>query len=150
MIARGEGEEDVAAGVEAETAHPGKAHAGALREATALKGQQRGICGEHHDDRALWLRVSRPTGERSPYRNAVHAKMAQGTIVRLDERANHVCLRRGRNEARRRADASFEPVTAHSGAAPDIALRDRAGACAGDRFLDMFRRDVKRVDIVEP
>src|SRR5262249_42581457 len=98
---------DVAARVETKAAYPGKTHASPLCEAPALDRQERRIGGEHHNDRALWLRVSRPSGERSSHRNAVHAKMAHRAIVRLDERANNERLPR---VATRREDVPMPPL----------------------------------------
>ena len=52
LVAGGEGDEQVAAGVATRAAHPGDAQPGPLREPLALVGQQRRIRRDDHDDRA--------------------------------------------------------------------------------------------------
>ena len=159
-VGGGEGAEDVAAAVGAEPAHAGEADTRPLGEATALVGQQRGVGGEHDDDRP-GVAGGGVVGEGChvgadglAHVSAVEAQQTAAAVVGLHQRAYHERSARRGGHAAGGADTAFELVADHPGAAADVALGHGRGQPArafgiGQRGGHMFGGEVEGADVVE-
>src|SRR6266404_5709151 len=113
--------------------------------------QQRSVRGDHDDDRADVLTnsglVLRDSGvaDFAAHRNSGDRQLIAAAAVALDQYADRVRPR----FARSGADAAFEPVADHSGAATDTAFRDTASSSAFERSGHVLLLYVESVGVIQ-
>src|SRR6266542_4817667 len=94
-VARGEGEEEVAARMGAGAAHSPPAEASALGETITLMREERSVRRDDADDRTRLVRTLRlrdAVADQLPDGYAVDAEAAPAAVVRLDEHADGVAI----------------------------------------------------------
>src|ERR687894_1548332 len=153
-VARGEGEEDVAAPVFAAAAHPAEAYARAPGEAVALVRQERRVGGEDHDDGTLLglVPVGRGDalrGQDAPDGGAVHAEHGPSAVVRLDEGADRPAPSLVGQPPRGRADAPLELVADHTRPPADRALCQGTSARPREGLAHVLGLHVLAVYVVQ-
>ena len=82
------------------------------------------------------------------YGNAGDAELAAASVVALHQHAYGVATVFGINHAGRSADAAFEFVADHAGAAAHVSFFDRAAVRGVECMEGVFRLDVETVHVV--
>ena len=97
----------------------------------------------------LDVRIDAIVAEVLSYRHSRDAQRVAQAVVGLHEHAERERLAGDGDDARRRADATFEFVTDHAGAAADVALGHRTGRCRLERAKDVLRPHMETIDVIQ-
>jgi hypothetical protein len=162
-IGRRERDEKIARAVTRIAAHARQPHARALGDALELVRQQGRVSGDHDNDRtgvAMRAIAARPRKGRIGVdavvaqgladRDACDAQGVAHAVIGLHQHADGIGgLPLATDAARSSADAAFEFVAHHAGAAAHVAFRDGSAAGVLQGLRHMGGRDVEAVDVVE-
>ncbi len=83
------------------------------------------------------------------HRDAVDAEPVSVTVIGLHDHANGIATDTRVGDSRCGADAAFEPMADHAGAAADVPLGNRTTARCSKRLDDVLRAHVLTFDVIE-
>ena len=151
-IGGGEGEEDVSGAVAGVAAVAAEAERDLFRDALELRGDERGVGGDDDNDGAgvFTVAIGGMLGDFFADGNAGDAELVAASVVALDEDADGIASSFSVEDTGGGADAAFEFVADHAGAAADVAFFDGAGVGDVEGVAGVFGVDVESVDVIEP
>src|SRR5882724_4790539 len=154
-IRSGKCDEQVAGAISRNCPRSREAERNTACESLQLIWQKRRVCCNYCDARAAFLLVNFP-GNFLAHRHARDCELRTATEICLQKHADDESSRWSvfRNAdidfARGGPVAPFELIANHSGPAADASLFDSATVGGIERVPDMFRFNVKTINVVEP